>query len=473
MTLARREFLCRMGSIGAAALAMEQFGIMNALAQATDYKALVCIFLFGGNDANNMVIPHTDYASYSAARLASGIAIPQDTLLQVSPPRLPGTVFGLHPAMTGLQELWNLGKLGVVCNVGPLVEPTSRTTYQNNSARIPLNLFSHSDQQNQWQTSVSNGQSSAGWGGRIADKTANLNIVTFPSITSVAGTPIFTSGTVERPLAIAPAPTALNAALQLNGFSATQSVRDADPRYLALQSLMNNDNGFTLIRGASRVSREAVSVEKSLRAAGNPTVLPFPLNPRTTLGNQLEQIAKLISIRNVLGMKRQIFFCSLGGFDTHTGQVTSNTAPTTGTQANLLAQLSGAMRAFYDATVAMGVDSQVTTFTLSDFSRTWIPNGTLGTDHAWASHHFVAGGALRGSDFYGLPTSNGTIFPTLAAGAGDDTDNGTNARGRFVPSVGVDQFGATLASWFGVSDADLPAVFPNINNFGARNLFFL
>jgi uncharacterized protein (DUF1501 family) len=372
-----------------------------------------------------------------------------------------------------MQELWNMGNLGVVCNVGPLVEPTSRTTYQNGSARVPLNLFSHSDQQNQWQTSVSNGQASAGWGGRIADKTADQNVVTFPAVTSVAGTPIFTSGSVERPLAIAPAPTALNAALQLNGFSATQSVRDADPRYLALQNLMLYDTDFTLIRGASRVSLEAVSVEKSLRAAGNPTVVPFPLNPRTTLGNQLEQIAKMISIRNVLGMKRQIFFCSLGGFDTHTGQVTSSTSPTTGTQANLLAQLSGAMRAFYDATVALGVDSQVTTFTLSDFSRTWVPNGTLGTDHAWASHHFVAGGALRGSDFYGLPTSNGTIFPTLAAGAGDDTDNGTNARGRFVPSVGVDQFGATLASWFGVSDADLPAVFPNINNFGVRNLFFI
>jgi uncharacterized protein (DUF1501 family) len=473
MTLARREFLCRMGGIGAAALAMERFGIMNALADTTDYKALVCIFLFGGNDANNMLMPYTDYTSYSNARLASGIAIPKDSLLQVSPPSLPGTVFGLHPSMTGMQELWNMGKLGVVCNVGPLVEPTSRTTYQNGSARVPLNLFSHSDQQNQWQTSVSNNQSTAGWGGRIADKTADLNIVTFPAITSLAGTPIFTSGNVERPLAIAAAPTALNAALQINGFSATQSVRDADPRYIALQNLLLSDTDFTLIRGASRVSLEAVAVEKSLRAAGNPTVAPFPLNPRTTLGNQLEQIAKMISIRNVLGMKRQIFFCSLGGFDTHTGQVTSSTSPTTGTQANLFAQLSGAMRAFYDATVALGVESQVTTFTLSDFSRTFVPNGTLGTDHAWASHHFVSGGALRGSDFYGLPTSNGTIFPTLAAGAGDDTDNGGNARGRFVPSVGVDQFGATLASWFGVSDADLPAVFPNINNFGTRKLSFV
>jgi len=187
---------------------MERFGIMNALAQASDYKALVCIFLFGGNDANNMVIPVTDYAAYSTARQPSGIAIPKDSLLQISPPSLAGSVFGLHPSMTGLQELWNLNKLGVVCNVGPLVEPATRTTYLNNSVRLPFNLFSHSDQQNQWQTSVSNGQSSAGWGGRIADRTASLNVLAFPTVTSVAGTPIFTSGSVERPLAIAAAPTA-------------------------------------------------------------------------------------------------------------------------------------------------------------------------------------------------------------------------------------------------------------------------
>jgi uncharacterized protein (DUF1501 family) len=462
-----------MGSIGAAALAMERFGIMNLLAQSSDYKALVCIFLFGGNDANNMVMPYTDYAAYSAARLASGIAIPKDSLLQISPPSVGGSVFGLHPSMTGLQELWNIGKLGVVCNVGPLVEPTTRTTYLNSSVRLPSNLFSHSDQQNQWQTSVSNGQSSAGWGGRIADKMSGLNSQSFPVTTSTNGTPIFTGGNVERPLAIAAAPTALNAALPLNGYSTTQSVRDADPRYIAMQNLLNVDRDFTLIRGASRVSSSALSIEKTLRAAGNPTIAPFPLNPRTGLGNQLEQIAKMISIRNTLGMKRQIFFCSLGGFDTHTGQVTSSASPTTGTQANLFAELSGAMRAFYDAIVTLGVASQVTTFTLSDFSRTWVPNGTLGTDHAWAAHHVVMGGAIRGADFYGLPTSNGTVFPTLAAGAGDDTDSGSNARGRFIPSVAVDQFGATLASWFGVGSADLPAVFPNINNYGVTNLGFV
>jgi uncharacterized protein (DUF1501 family) len=208
-----------------------------------------------------------------------------------------------------------------------------------------------------------------------------------------------------------------------------------------------------------------------LAGAGDPTVAPFPLNPRTTLGNQLEQVAKMISIRSALGMSRQIFFCSLGGFDTHNGQVTGG-APATGTHASLLAQLSGAMKTFYDATVSLGVASQVTTFTLSDFARTFVPNGTLGTDHAWGSHHFVLGGSVRGGDFYGIPGSNGTVFPTLAANGPDDTDSGTNARGRWIPTTAVDQYGATLASWFGVSSTDVPAVFPNIGRFGQRDLGF-
>src|SRR4029434_2524453 len=230
MAFTRRQFLCRsFGAFGAAALAFERFGLFNALAQsAGDYKALGCLFLFGGNDAGNMVIPYTDYATYSAARQAAGLAIPQTSLLQISPPSIAGSVFGLHPSLTGLHELWGMGKLAVVCNVGPLVEPTNRTSYRSGTVRVPLNLFSHSDQQNQWQTSVSNGQSSAGWGGRIADQTAGANPVSFPLITSVSSTPIFTSGNVQRPLAIAPAPTGLNASLQLDGFP---NPPDNDPRY--------------------------------------------------------------------------------------------------------------------------------------------------------------------------------------------------------------------------------------------------
>jgi uncharacterized protein (DUF1501 family) len=468
MTLTRREFLSRsFGAFGAAALAFERFGLLQAFAQSNDYKALVCIFLFGGNDSGNVVMPYDDYASYANAREASGVALPQSSLLQIAVPSV-GSRFGLHPSLTGLHELWNQGKMAVICNVGPLVEPTNRTEYTNGSARLPLNLFSHSDQQNQWQTSVSNTSIASGWGGRTADKTANSNSTVFPPITSVAGTPIFVAGDVERPLAIAPAPTTLNTALRLDGFP---NPPDNDPRYISLQELQQADQNLTLVRGASRITSEALMVQRALAGAGDPTVAPFPLNPRTTLGNQLEQVAKMISIRSALGMSRQIFFCSLGGFDTHNGQVTGG-APATGTHASLLAQLSGAMKTFYDATVSLGVASQVTTFTLSDFARTFVPNGTLGTDHAWGSHHFVLGGSVRGADFYGIPGSNGTVFPTLAANGPDDTDSGTNARGRWIPTTAVDQYGATLASWFGVSSTDLSAVFPNIGRFGQRDLGF-
>ena len=462
MALTRREFLCRsFGAFGAAAMAFERFGLMNAFAQSADYRALVCIFLFGGNDSGNMVIPYDDYlTAYSNIRQPSGLAIPQASLVPIRPASI-GTQFALHPSMTGLTDLWNVGKLAVVCNVGSLVEPTNRSTYINRAVRLPQNLFSHSDQQNQWQTSVSNGGSASGWGGRIADKTADLNSTTFPPITSTAGTPVFTSGSIERPLAIAAAPTRLDGALRLDGFP---NPPDNDQRYQAMNNILRLDQHLTLVRGASRVMSEGIAVERALRSAGDPVIAPFPLNPRTSLGNQLEQVAKLISLRSALGMNRQIFFCSLGGFDTHNGQVTGGAAAT-GTHANLLAQLSGAMKAFYDATVTLGVASQVTTFTLSDFARTYVPNGTLGTDHAWASHQFVAGGAVRGGDFYGVTTSNGTVFPTLAPNGPDDTDQGGNARGRWIPTAAVDQYGATLASWLGVSNADLPAVFPNIGNF--------
>jgi len=469
MALTRRDFLYRsFGAFGAAALAFERFGLLNAFAQSTDYKALVCVFLFGGNDSGNMLIPYDDYESYATARDSSGIAIPKDSLLQINVPSV-GSRFGLHPNLTGLHRLWEDGKMAVVSNVGPLIEPTTRSSYSNGTVRVPLNLFSHSDQVNQWQTSVSDVASPTGWGGRLADKTGDFNSTTFPPITSLAGTPIFVAGNVEQPLAIAPAPTTLNTALRLDGFS---NPPDNDARYLALQDLLEKDQSLILVRGASRVTKEALMVQRALSATGDPIVSPFPLNPRTSLGNQLEQVAKVISVRTALGMSRQIFFCSLGGFDTHNGQVTGG-APSTGTHANLLAQVSGAIKAFYDAIVSLGVASQVVTFTFSDFARTFVPNGTLGTDHAWGSHHFVVGGSVRGGDFYGVPGSNGTVFPTLAPNGPDDTDQGGTARGRWIPTTAVDQYGGTLATWFGITATDLPAVFPNIGRFSRSNLGFL
>jgi uncharacterized protein (DUF1501 family) len=455
--------------LGAAALAFEPFGLLPALAQAEgDYKALVCIFLFGGNDSGNMIIPYDDYATYAAVRHNTGLALPQSSLLPIKVPSL-GSQLAFHPSLTGLHNLWGQGKVAVVCNVGPLLEPTASTAYRNGTAQVPLNLFSHADQQNQWQTSVANETNTRGWGGRMADKMAQWNTSTLPVVLSVAGTPIFMTGNTAQALALAAAPTRLDAALPLDGFP---SPPDADTRYRAMQQLLQVDQNLTLVRGVSRVTQKALEAQEALRLVGDPLVPPFPLQPRTNLGNQLEQVAKLMSVREALGMRRQVFFCALGGFDTHSGQVAMGDS-TAGAHADLLAQVSNAMQAFYEATVALGVASQVVTFTLSDFARTFVPNGNLGTDHAWGSHHLVMGGAVRGGDFYGIPGANGTIFPTLAPAGPDDTDEGSGARGRWIPTVAVDQYGATLAAWFGVGPADLAAVFPNLGRFSAPTLGFL
>jgi uncharacterized protein (DUF1501 family) len=455
--------------LGAAALAFEPFGLLPALAQAEGhYKALVCIFLFGGNDSGNMIIPSDDYATYAAVRHNTGLALPQSSLLPIKVPSL-GSHCAFHPSFTGLHALWGQGKVAVVCNVGPLVEPTTSTAYRNGTARVPLNLFSHADQQNQWQTSVAHETSTIGWGGRTADKMAQWNARTLPVVLSVAGTPIFMTGNTAQALTLAAAPTRLDAALPLDGFLTPP---DADARYRAMRNLLQVDQNLTLVRGVSRVTQKALEAQGALRLVGDPSVPPFPLQPRTNLGNQLEQVAKLMSVHEALGMRRQVFFCALGGFDTHSGQVATGDS-TAGTHADLLAQVSQAMQAFYEATVALGVASQVVTFTLSDFARTFVPNGNLGTDHAWGSHHLVMGGAVRGGDFYGIPGANGTIFPTLAPAGPDDTDEGSGARGRWIPTVAVDQYGATLAAWFGVGPADLIAVFPNLGRFSSPTLGFL
>src|SRR5207247_8532671 len=217
---------------------------------------------------------------------------------------------GLHPSLTGLHELWGQGKAAVVCNVGSLVEPTNRDSYRNRTVRIPANLFSHSDQQNQWQTSVAEGTSATGWGGRTADRTGDFNATRFPPVTSTAGTPIFTAGSVERPLAIAAAPTRLDGALRLDGFP---NPPDNDARYVALQNLLLLDQGTTLARCASRVTAEAVAIERAMLAAGDPVVPPLPFSLRTSVGHKLEQLAKLISLSDELGLRRHLFFSFHGG----------------------------------------------------------------------------------------------------------------------------------------------------------------
>lgn len=452
----------------ALATQMRHFGAVSALAQDKDdaspegtaYRALVCVFLGGGNDSNNTVIPNytEGYNQYAAARSQQGLAIPQVNLLPITPPSMGGQVYGLHPAMTGLHQLWSQGRMAVACNIGSLVRPLTRATYQNNSVPRPYQLFSHSDQVEQFRTAISSHRATTGWGGRTADRTAPLNPgAAISMITSIAGANIFNIGATSTPLIVTPAPTPLNQVLTLTGYGVGS---EEDARRAALNAIRTRDLSNTMIQAASVLTQQAVNVSQQL-SQNPPLTVTFP---NTTLGNQLAQVAKLMKFRTQLNMSRQIFFVQLGGFDTHTSQLNNHN--------NLWTQVSQAVKAFYDETVAQNIASQVTTFTMSDFNRTFNPAGSgsgVGSDHAWGGHHFIIGGAVIGGNFYGRPTSNGTFFPTLVNTGPDDADT----RGRFIPSVAVEQYAATLARWYGLNDADIPLVFPNINNFSTSNLGFM
>jgi uncharacterized protein (DUF1501 family) len=436
---------------------MKRMFLTNALAQPlgpTDYKALVCIFLFGGNDANNIVIPDTDYADYDAIRGGSvGLAIPQGDLLPIAPPSHSPKTYGLHPTLTGLHNLWNQGSVAIAVNTGTLVRPITRDEYRAGIGR-PYQLFSHSDQQTSWQTSVGGGHAGSGWGGRLADRLAGNQ--RFPVVTSLSGVTIFSNGRLKRPLIINDSRTRLDQVLLLSRRDAT-SMRDLSQ----LVALDLGKGSATLVSANATVVDDALNISRDLQDQGNPTL--DTVFPRTGLGYQLEQIAKVIKIAPNLtgGVQRQVFLASMGGFDTHNNQVAG--------QVNLWTQVSEAMAAFYAATVELGVSSKVTSFTMSDFGRTLKPanpGGNVGTDHAWGSHHFVMGDAVNGGDFYGT-------YPSFALGAEDDADDGSGARGRFVPTQSVDQYAATMATWYGLQPGDLEYVFPNISQFATSDLCFM
>jgi uncharacterized protein (DUF1501 family) len=490
MKQSRRNFL-RDSACGLTAAAfvssLDRFGLVNAMMQpfaASDYKALVCIFLSGGTDCNNMVVPYTQYddvGGYSTVRGPSSLAIPKTALLQISPPNQGGNVFGFHPNLSpevanpagvapGLMGPWSQNKLAVLCNFGSLLQPTTKAQYQSNvgGAFRPYQLFSHSDQVAQQMTSISNQVGQTGWGGRVSDLTGGLNgVVPLPMSISVAGTSLFVTGVTSRQLAIG------TGALQ-NVLNLTWSgPASANPFTAgsAYRQLLGFDTDAALIKGASDTTNSALAADATLNL-GEPT-LPTPPNtnafPATSIGNQLKQVAKLIKIKDSLGFKRQIFFCSLGGFDTHTNETSANpTVPNgAGNQGNLLTQLSQAMRAFYDEMVAQGNSDKVTQFTISDFGRTFQPSGTgaaaVGSDHAWGSHAFILGGAVVGGMFYGT-------YPTLALNS--PNDDGGN-RGRWIPTTSIEQYAATLSAWYGLAPSDIPTVFPNLSKFPIQNLGFL
>ncbi|MFN0171458.1 MAG: DUF1501 domain-containing protein [Bryobacteraceae bacterium] len=445
--VSRREFMQKSGrlvsTIGAAA-AFAPFGSINARAQAgPDYKAMVCIFLFGGNDANNTVVPlGPQYAAYQSIR--QGLAIPSASLLAIGNSR--NETYGLHPSMTTLHPLYTQKKVAVVANVGTLVRPTTKQEYLNRTAPVPSNLFSHSDQQQQWQNASPLQAATTGWCGRVADKVALLNSPSnFPPAVSIAGNSLQLIGQQTRPTTISGS----NFGIEGSDHSAHMDARDA-----SLQEMLSFDSGVVLFQAASGVLRGAIEVAKLVDDATRNAPPLATVFPQTTLGQQLSQVARIIQVRSQLGMQRQIFFVSQGGFDTHAGQL--------GSHAGLLQQLSEAMAAFYNATGELGVAERVVAFTESEFNRTFQPNNGAGTDHAWGGHCLVVGGPVKGGDTYGT-------FPTLALQGPDDS----GSRGNWIPTMSLDQYGATFASWFGVQAIDLPAVFPNINNFPVKNIGFL
>jgi len=445
--LSRRGFI-RVGAASVGTLALRPFGLLPALAQSGgDYRALVCVFLFGGNDSNNTVVPMDDvnYQAYTSIRGSLGLPASQLTAPVTS---VSGEPYAFHAKLAEVASLFSSKELAVVANVGALVQPLTRAQYQNLQAPIPLNLFSHSDQQLVWQTSIAQGHSPTGWGGRAADYIAQqgMNTGKFPVFVSMAGNSLEGAGLQTQPAAIAP-----GQKLGLSGFS---SSANSEARLKALTSLLTTDTGVSLVQAANTTMANGISDAKTLEAAlakASPLKTTFPT---TSIGAQLQQVAEIIQAQSYLGMRRQIFFCSLGGFDTHANELeTHNT---------LYPQLSPALSAFYDATQELGMAQNVTTFTESDFSRTFQPTTDDGSDHAWGSHHLVMGGAVQGGQVFGK-------FPTFELAGPDDAD----VRGRWIPTTSIDQYGATLCSWFGIPDSALATVFPNFSNFGSVKLAFL
>ena len=445
--VSRREFLEATGAaMVAAATPLTGFTQMVAPAGSfSDYRALVCVFLFGGNDSFNMLVPSSDaeYNVYSRSR--QNLALDKAALLPISPLTQDGAQYGLHPTMGAIQTLFDSARVALIANVGPLIEPTTREQYQNGSVALPPRLFSHNDQQAQWQSLRGRAPGKTGWAGRIGDLLRqHVSDQQLATNVSLAGNQLFQAAdeTVAYTMG-------RNGPLAFQGLG--NSVRGRQRRD-ALRQVLGAEYDTLYERAYRDIQQRAVeTVDRVTAALGNAQPLSTAM-PSSGLGQQLSTVARLISVREQLQMRRQIFFVSTGGFDSHDDQLVR--------QPPLLTDISESISAFYRATVELGVSSSVTTFTQSDFGRTLTSNGD-GTDHGWGGVQLVVGDAVRGRQLYGR-------YPRLEIGGPDDV-----RRGRLIPSVSADQYAATLARWIGVPDADLGHVAPHLDNFAQRDLGFL
>jgi uncharacterized protein (DUF1501 family) len=452
----RRQFLntaAKLSVAGSAApFALNLAGIGSAAAQsATDYKALVCVFLYGANDHNNTVIPYdtASFNTYTASRAT--ISRVAADLLPLTP-NVPligsntGRAFALPKEMAPLKTLWDAGKLAVLANVGPLVVPTTKAQYTALSVPLPPKLFSHNDQQSVWQASAPEG-ATYGWGGRIGDLFAAQNSNSVFTCNSITGSAVFLAGRTVAAYQIGTQGSVAVAGL-------TGSLFGLPTTSTALKSVITSGGSHVLSRDLANTTQRSIDADKNLSAAlaGAPD---FPLSAdlvTNSLAAQLRMVARMIAVRTTLGAKRQVFFVSLNGFDTHDNQLT--------VQPLLHTQLAAALAYFNTSIESLSISPQVTTFTASDFGRTLTSNGD-GSDHGWGSHHFIMGGAVQGKRYYGT-------FPII--GFNNDDEVGS---GRLIPTTSVDQYAATLATWFGVSSTDLKLVLPNIGSFSSSNLGFM
>jgi uncharacterized protein (DUF1501 family) len=491
MNASRREFLRRAsligGTVGAAGAPFAMnLAMMNAAAAqaAGGYKAIVCLFLYGGNDSANMVLP-TDAASWTAYTSTRSTAPDPIALRPVGTARnvaagsplldyLGGVLpivpnftsfaapnntrtYALHPTMTEVQSLFAAGRLGVIANAGPLVEPiANKAAYRLNTTRKPAKLFSHNDQQSTWQALAPEG-AKVGWGGKLGDLVASSNSSAVFTNISASGNAVFMAGnTVFQYQVGGGGATSIRGlpGVDANLFNSVQAGT-------ALQSLITADNNHLFAKEYNAITKRSVDARASFQAAYTPTDATVPQvtqynNPLTRataangLATQLRTVARIISASTTLGATRQIFFVSMGGFDTHDNENRSH--------ADLMARLSHAIGEFDRLLGARR--SEVTLFTGSDFGRTFTSNGD-GTDHGWGAHHFVYGGAVKGKEIYGR-------FPQVGLNHDDEVGSGS-----FLPQVSVDQIGGTLGKWFGISDANLDLVFPNLRNFQRDLGFFV
>ncbi|WP_293372044.1 DUF1501 domain-containing protein [Nevskia sp.] len=422
-----------------------------AAVDTSGYKALVCVFLYGGNDGFNVIVPRSNaaYNTYVASR--RNLALSQNSLLPINPLSVDGNQYGLHPTCGGLQSLFESGRMAVMANVGTLIQPTTPAQFRATSVPLPPNLFSHSDQAQQWQTSIPNSVQPQGWGGRIADL-LNAQGYGNPQLAtniSLNGSNIWQGGrnTIFYTLGESGAPVLTD--YQYSGYR--NGARKASFDRLLQQATASSDgnlhfNEFT--RTVNRTIESSQYVNNALSASPALTTA----FPSSNIGNQLKLAARMIGARTRLGLSRQLFFIGLGGFDQHDDHLNVH--------GQLMSQLSAGLKSFYDATVELGIQNSVTAFTGSDFGRTLTTNGN-GSDHGWGGHHLVIGGAVQGRRIYGQ-------MPDLTLNGPNDAGSG-----RIVPTTSTDQYAATLARWFGAADSDLDLLFPNLRNFSQRNLGFV